>query len=320
LQSFSTRAVLAVLGLVSLPVLAATPAAAVHVQCGHVLVEDTTLDSDLTDCPGDGLVIGSDGVALDIAGHTIDGLGATEDQTGIKSNGFREVTVRDGVVQDFGTGVALRPTASSVVRNITTRSQYPLAIGIAVVGDRNLVERNTTTNGGGALGVHGDANRVARNLIASGTDDDWFLVSGSNSEIVRNEVRLGDPTVCRAFRFSLNDSLVARNTLTGTGAFPVADGECFGFLGSGDGTTLDRNSVTGLSTGISVSGDLLLTRNVANANAWNGLEAAPSVTLTRNTANDNGNLGIEAPGAIDGGGNRARGNGNPAQCVGVSCR
>ena len=48
---------------------------AAHVTCGDVITQDTTLDSDLIDCPGDGLVIGADGVTLDLGGHTVDGTG-----------------------------------------------------------------------------------------------------------------------------------------------------------------------------------------------------------------------------------------------------
>jgi dipeptidyl aminopeptidase/acylaminoacyl peptidase len=50
-------------------------AVANHVQCGDVITQDTTLDSDLIDCPGDGLVIGADNITLDLNGHTIDGTG-----------------------------------------------------------------------------------------------------------------------------------------------------------------------------------------------------------------------------------------------------
>ena len=51
-------------------------ASAAHVQCGDVITQDTTLDSDLIDCPGHGVVIGASGITLDLAGHTIDGTGA----------------------------------------------------------------------------------------------------------------------------------------------------------------------------------------------------------------------------------------------------
>ena len=48
-------------------------AIATHVSCGDVITQDTTLDSDLVNCPGDGVVIGASGITLDLAGHTIDG-------------------------------------------------------------------------------------------------------------------------------------------------------------------------------------------------------------------------------------------------------
>src|SRR6185503_5706024 len=50
-------------------------ALASHVACGDVITKDTRLDSDLIDCSGPGIVIGADGIALDLDGHTIDGLG-----------------------------------------------------------------------------------------------------------------------------------------------------------------------------------------------------------------------------------------------------
>ena len=39
-------------------------ALASHVQCGDVTTQDTTLDSDLIDCPGEGIVIGADAITL----------------------------------------------------------------------------------------------------------------------------------------------------------------------------------------------------------------------------------------------------------------
>ena len=48
--------------------LSAGQAVASHVQCGDVITQDTTLDSDLIDCPGDGLVIVADNITLDLNG------------------------------------------------------------------------------------------------------------------------------------------------------------------------------------------------------------------------------------------------------------
>src|SRR4051794_41657583 len=82
-----TGALLALLALGS-------PATASHVSCGAVLNTDTTLDSDLSDCPGSGVVIGASDITVDLGGHTIDGsgTGAGVDNGG----GYDRVTVRNG--------------------------------------------------------------------------------------------------------------------------------------------------------------------------------------------------------------------------------
>ena len=50
-------------------------ASAGHVSCGDTITADTTLDSDLVDCPNNGIVIGADDVTLDLNGHTVSGDG-----------------------------------------------------------------------------------------------------------------------------------------------------------------------------------------------------------------------------------------------------
>ena len=50
-----------------------------HVGCGDTITTDTTLESDLVDCPNDGIVIGADNITLDLNGHTIDGDGRRVD-------------------------------------------------------------------------------------------------------------------------------------------------------------------------------------------------------------------------------------------------
>ena len=63
---------LTVLGC-ALVVLLALPSSAIatHVSCGDVITQDTTLDSDLVNCPGDGVVIGASNITLDLAGLTL---------------------------------------------------------------------------------------------------------------------------------------------------------------------------------------------------------------------------------------------------------
>jgi parallel beta-helix repeat protein len=92
-----------------------------------------------------------------------------------------------------------------------------------------------------------------------------------------------------------------------------------------DGNVVAHNLVTGQhADGIlvaPVAQDTILTRNIANENAADGIHVlSASTTLGHNTADGNGAFGIEAvAGVIDAGGNEASGNGNPAQCTGVVC-
>jgi hypothetical protein len=52
-------------------------ASASHVGCGDTITADTTLDSDLLNCPNNGILIGADGITLNLNGHVIDGDGTS---------------------------------------------------------------------------------------------------------------------------------------------------------------------------------------------------------------------------------------------------
>ena len=81
-------------------------------DCGSTITGDTTLSSDLTSCPGDGLVIGADNIMLDLSGHTIDGtvrqLPACDEPPfgvdGIRAGGYDGLTIQNGPVQQFANG------------------------------------------------------------------------------------------------------------------------------------------------------------------------------------------------------------------------
>src|SRR6185503_18960422 len=82
------------------------PANAVTLSCGQTITQDTTLDSDLVDCPGDGVVIGAPGITLDLGGHLIDGAGFGAGFQGVDDTaGHDAVTVTGGTVQEFFDGV-----------------------------------------------------------------------------------------------------------------------------------------------------------------------------------------------------------------------
>jgi hypothetical protein len=80
-------------------------------HCGDTVTTNTTLHADLTDCPGNGLVIGADRVTLNLNGHAI--TGNLEGAVGIdNSAGHDGVTIMNGAVRNFTNGVLLLEHAS----------------------------------------------------------------------------------------------------------------------------------------------------------------------------------------------------------------
>src|SRR5262245_28771607 len=93
----SNRVVLAVVAACALVPLSV----AADDLCGSTIVANLKLHHDLT-CPADGLIVGADGIKLNLNGHTITGSGGG---VGINVNGRTNVSISGGTVQQFATGV-----------------------------------------------------------------------------------------------------------------------------------------------------------------------------------------------------------------------
>ena len=298
--------------------ISAAPASAGHVQCGDVIIENTTLDSDLIDCAGSGIVVGSPGVTLDLGGHTIDGAGESlPEPIGVSAGSFPAgisgVVIQNGSIRDFPFGVVLDFARNSAVRNVSFAGGHT---GILSTGGRaNRLEANRMFGMSVEVSDHTgtviDRNRLAGRGIE--------ITGGSNSVMTRNWV-FGS---IRGIRISeAADTTVLRNTLAGNGVGIWA-------VNSAYRTRVERNFAYGnIGDGIQVECcESLVLRNVATANGDDGIHVASNGTdefgpdrVAGNTANYNADLGIEAVGVVDDGHNKARGNGNPAQCVGVRCK
>lgn len=142
------------------PALGVGQGAASHVGCGDTITADTTLDSDLMDCPDNGIVIGADNIALDLNGHTVAGNGepvkkCPKDEfcdVGLLNDGHDGATVRNGSVRDFGIGVFVGRARRNRVLGISSSRNRLFGI---VVGDsaRSLVR---DSSGSGNLAPDGD--------------------------------------------------------------------------------------------------------------------------------------------------------------------
>jgi parallel beta-helix repeat protein len=329
-----------------------TPAQASHVRCGDVIARDTRLDSDLIDCPGNGIVIGADGITLDLGGHVIDGV-QFQSPVGVDDTGHDGVTIRNGSVQQFATGIALRNTNDSRVTNVRVREAF---WGLALQhAHRNHLAGNEVSESTTAIDLADDAegnvithNALTRNangiFLATHESDDRMRQPPSHNLVVRNVISQNQYGIWAWF--------CVFNTFEGNSMDANSEyGVLISFTSSGN--SVNGNHLTANQEGIAVRGQVaatrvfrnriadsvedgivvdsvpsspqspnLVERNVSNGNGDDGIDLdRPGAVVTKNTANFNSEFGIESvPGVTDGGGNKARGNGNPAQCLNVSCK
>src|SRR2546427_5645721 len=144
--TFVLRAAILALSAAGFMALSAGQALASHVSCGATITTDTKLDSDLTNCSGDGIVIGADNISLNLDGHTIEGTGGG---TGIDDSAGRDgVTIENGSVEGFEQGIVLVGASDNRLRKLTVADNALAGIALAEGADDNLVEKDTVSGNG----------------------------------------------------------------------------------------------------------------------------------------------------------------------------
>lgn len=262
-------------------------------ECGDVIAVDTVLTADLVcDDSSDGLVIGADGVTLDLGGHTISGPGAyATPWAAVRAAGRTGVTVTHGTVTGFQAGVVLDQSWGATVSKLTV-SANDQGVNLAG-GGQHLVAKNTVSaNGrdGVRLGLS-TGNTVTQNTVDGNT---WGISVADGSQ----------------------GNSVSRNVVTGSHQHGL------NAFGGAAVTSFTQNTVSGSGNdGIVVGGDTsgtTVSQNSSSANGGAGLRVANSLVV-KNTAVGNAGQGIVAVASTDGGGNKAAGNLTQPQCSGVVC-
>lgn len=309
--------------MAGLTVLAAGPAQATHVECGSVITADTTLDSDLGPCLGDGLVVTSGNITLDLNGYRIFAANGPGDNAGIRlrnpaTGGVSGVTVKNGTVEGFDAGVAIYGGSGNTVQNMTLRNNVndqagppcDLGDGIALLNsdDNRIIENLLVANGPyGGISVIEDSDR---NLISGNTVLGHNLRSRAGSgcgNTNQNEgIRIEGP--------GANDNIVENNLVEGSGLAGIALHGYVCSAAGGDeiedpntGTIVRRNTVRNTEQdGISFlqqgpagvvcpSWGNTIERNVSADNGGDGIFVAANShdnVISHNVASNNAGAGI----------------------------
>jgi parallel beta-helix repeat protein len=321
---------IAVLGLAGI-VVGGESAFARPLACGDTITADTTLDSDLIDCPNNGIVIGADDITLDLNGHMIDGDGmlldpCPEDEfcdVGVLNDGHNGVRITSGTVQEFAFGAFVSSARGNVLTNLTTVDHVLSGILLVEVARTKVRGSTASRNAGPDSGVgitlfQSHNNRIVGNASFNNRELGIHLILSNHNYVGRNRVRDNpeDGIILQGDGNQIVGNRVMRNSITIT---------IFTNPKRAVGNVVLRNYVRraprgGIVIDPAVERTVVKRNHVFRAGGHGIFVLNPTTKLTRNEARYNDDLGISAvEGVIDGGGNRASGNGDPRQCVNIAC-
>ncbi|HEX2048943.1 MAG TPA: right-handed parallel beta-helix repeat-containing protein [Acidimicrobiales bacterium] len=185
----------------------AGPASAAHVTCGQTILVSTTLDSDVGPC-SEGLTIGADNVTLDLNGFTLRGTPTAGEGPGVLIAGRTGVTVTNGTITEFDSGVAIEGGSGNTVTRTYLRGNR----GTGDYGEGVLVFNST----GNTITF----NKIENNGPYSGVS---LLVAENNlvqdNEIVNNNMSTTNTSGIRLEnigRVASNGNTIRRNVVQGS--------------------------------------------------------------------------------------------------------
>jgi parallel beta-helix repeat protein len=243
----------------------AVPAAAANatVNCGVPITHSVLLTADLECADGDALVIGADGITVDLGGHTV-AAPRFGPYAGVRITGHDNVTIRNGNA-DGQHGVLLEEGANhNRILGVTVFGQVA---SIGIYDSRAALVRNNYSYVGSGYGLwlrHSGGSVIEGNRMAKENDDGNAhggirLTDGSSGNRIQHNIASSNGSDGIYVSAGSRQNVVAANTAT---------------WNTDDGIDIDDPDNT-------VSG------NVTNENGGYGIKAVPGVRGAGNKAAGN---------------------------------
>ena len=232
-------------------------------ECGEWITQDIKLEANLycnSEPLYDAIVIGADGITVDLNGYTIVGAG---EQSGIYSGGFSNLTVKNGAITGFIHGILVGEGANIEIKQLTLANQR--SDSILVIASSGV-----------------EIKDVQISLPNTGQGSDIVLVDVDGAMVKRVTTHGGFYGV-----LSIGDEGISRNCKVEDSGF--ADIEHVGIrIVHNDGAMLRNNRIFGSPecySGIDVVGDgastgIHILGNVITGCGW-GIFEAPEYPSTR---------------------------------------
>jgi parallel beta-helix repeat protein len=262
------------------------PGIAWGLTCGDTVTADTTLDSDLASCIGTALIIGADGITLDLNSYTLSGnsTGYGVDNTG----GYDGVIIKNGTIDSFGQGIKANVVSNFTLEDLNfsgdTGGGHAHVIDIRNSAD--VVIKDVTIAVGAGSPDWAEAIRLQSidgvEVANVDVDGGWIGVNFAfdtvgdppTNGIVKDSTFTGNSFI-GVFIANSTSAMVKGNTITDTGWLA---GIYAGSFGSGQvvtGVVIEDNEVSGgTGYGIALAGvdNSVVSRNrVLDDFGWGGI-------------------------------------------------
>ena len=221
------------------------------VACGETITTSTVLRSDVGPCSGDGIVVGADGITLDLNGHRVFGTAERGASAGIRLPGRTGARVLRGTVSGFDAGVVINRGSNNSVRNLIVRDNVgPDDPQNAEFGDgivlfhsanndisENQLLRNGIFNGIGVWGLDSNGNTIERNRVEGTVASSDRLFPGAGTGIILNAaLELDDPRRGESIANNrILNNVVTNNENSGISNISNVEGRIVGNVVEGNG-------------------------------------------------------------------------------------
>jgi parallel beta-helix repeat protein len=256
------------------------------VVCGQTIMENTTLDEDVT-CPPDtanAIIIGAPNITLDLGGHLLKG---STPSVGVITQNNDGIVIRNGIIDGFENGVFLINSSNATIENLTVGNKTitdpnHFIFGVHIDSSHDVVVRDTlfefsSVPHKAGVEIYNSNVSVSNIEVRGGGAGVSFsfaqacdpVLGPSNGEVINS--KFSQIYVAGIYVACSSDVRIAGNDIsTATGVGVGIQGEA-PFLGAVTGLKIEENNIHNDVIGIEfrgVSGSLISTNTVSENSGW----------------------------------------------------
>jgi len=157
-------------------------------SCGQVIKQSVKLTANL-DCKTDGLIVGADGITIDLNGFTLTGPGDKSSKVGVMFADNDGVTVQGpGTIENFQAGALFSGGEDNKISKVTFMNNE---IAIFETGAKNTaIEDNSIFDNSIGVAAHSSSgSKLNTNLFKSNDLAGVTLVNSANNELSANTIQ-----------------------------------------------------------------------------------------------------------------------------------